>query len=130
MVSHPHFSSALQEPVIVLSQPVGFNEEKKTAQGVVLAIGSLVDLSTWAREMSQGGLWDVYVVDSRGHLIAHRDKEHLVKDPDASEVEIVRQFLASKGLAATVPFSIPARGRRGQDARHLQLACPTTRTGA
>ena len=36
----------------------------------------------------------------------------LVKDPDVSEVEIVRQFLESKGAATlTVPFSIPAEGR-------------------
>jgi HD-GYP domain-containing protein (c-di-GMP phosphodiesterase class II) len=111
MVSHPVFSTALQEHVIVISQPVGAEEDKK-AQGVVVAIAMLGPLSSWAAEMSQGGLWDVYVVDSRGHLIAHRDKEHLLKDPDVSEVEIVRQFLDSKGAATlTVPFSIPAEGR-------------------
>jgi len=110
-VSHPVFSAALQEHVIVISQPVGVEEGKK-AQGAVVAIGSLVSLSQWAAEMSQRGLWDVYVVDSRGYLIAHRDKEHLLKDPDVHDVEIVRQFLESKGLTTTtVRFSIPAQGR-------------------
>jgi HD-GYP domain-containing protein (c-di-GMP phosphodiesterase class II) len=109
-MSHPVFSAAMQEPVVVISAPVGF-VEGKTPQGVVLAIGTLLPLSIWAAEMSQGGLWDVYVVDSRGHLIAHRDKEHLVKEPDVSGVEIVRQFLESKGFTATVPFSLPAEGR-------------------
>jgi HD-GYP domain-containing protein (c-di-GMP phosphodiesterase class II) len=111
-VSHPHFSSALQEPVIVISEPMGFVEGNKTADGVVLAIATLLPLSVWAREMSQSGLWDVYVVDSRGHLIAHRDREHLLQDPDVSGIEIVRRFLQdSKGFTATLPFSIPAEGR-------------------
>ena len=109
-VSHPVFSTALQEPVVVFCTPVSYTKEKG-AQGVVLAIGTLVHLSAWAREMSEGGLWDVYVVDDRGHLIAHRDKEHLVREPDVSSLEIVHQFLASKGVGATVPFSIPAEGR-------------------
>jgi HD-GYP domain-containing protein (c-di-GMP phosphodiesterase class II) len=108
-ISHPMFSAALQEPVIVISEPVGFTEGR--AQGVVVAIGTLVHLSTWAREMSQGGLWDVYVVDSRGHLIAHPDKKHLEDDPDVSGLEIVRRFLQSKGVTATLPFAIPAEGR-------------------
>jgi HD-GYP domain-containing protein (c-di-GMP phosphodiesterase class II) len=111
MISHPVFSNALQEHVVVISQPVGAEEGQK-AQGAVVAIGSLVPLSKWAAEMSQVGLWDVYVVDSRGHLIAHRDKKHLLEDPDVSNLEIVRRFLVSKGVAAeTVPFSIPAEGK-------------------
>ena len=97
MVSHPMFSTVLQEPVIVISEPVGFTEGKP-AQGVVVAVGSLVPLSSWAAQMSQGGLWDVYVVDSRGHLIAHREKEHLVNDPDVSKIEIVHQFLDRKSV--------------------------------
>jgi len=109
-ISHPIFSPALQEPVIVISEPVGAGEGK-SAQGAVLAVGTLVPLSTWAREMSEGGLWDVYVVDDRGHLIAHRDQEHLVKDPDVSEVGIVRRFLEAKGVSENVAFSIPAEGR-------------------
>ena len=109
-VSHPLFSTALQEPVVVICAPVSYTKEKG-AQGVVLAIGTLVHLSTWAREMSEGGLWDVYVVDDRGHLIAHRDKDHLVNEPDVSNLEIVHQFLGSKGVGASVPFSIPAEGK-------------------
>ena len=80
------------------------------AQGAVLAVASLVPLSRWARDMSEGGLWEVYVVDTRGHLIAHPDDNRLLAEPDVSNLEIVRQFLETKGVGATVPFSIPAPG--------------------
>jgi len=40
--------------------------------------------------------------------VAHSDPERLKGDPDFSGVEIVRQFLESKGrAAATVPFELP-----------------------
>ena len=82
-------------------------------------------------EMGQGGLFDVYVVDGRGRLVAHSDPERLEGDLDVSEVEIVRQFLDSQGRAgATVPFTIQTPRRHREDARHLHRACRTTRAGA
>jgi HD-GYP domain-containing protein (c-di-GMP phosphodiesterase class II) len=103
-------SASLQEPVMVLSEPVrpgsGANAEAEV-QGAVLVLASLGPLWTMTREMGQGGLFEVYVVDRRGRLVAHSDPSRLEGDLDVSSVEIVRQFLASHGrAAATVPFTV------------------------
>ncbi|HVR70427.1 MAG TPA: HD domain-containing phosphohydrolase [Vicinamibacteria bacterium] len=110
LVSHPVISASLQEPVMVLSEPVrpgrGANEDAEV-QGAVLVLASLGPLWNMTREMGQGGLFEVYIVDRRGRLIAHSDPARLEGDLDVSSVEIVRQFLASHGrAAATVPFSM------------------------
>jgi len=115
MISHPLISPSLQEPVLVMGVPV--NPGKGTADGVVLAVASLLPLWEWVKQMGEGGLWGVYVVDARGHLVAHSDYQKPLQDPDVSSVEIVRLFLESKEKAgavtvrgATVPFAIPAPG--------------------
>jgi HAMP domain-containing protein len=112
MVSHPVVSRSLQEPVMVLAEPIRSGEE---VLGVVLAVGSLGQLWTMTKEMGQGGLFDVYVVDGRGFLVAHSDPSQLDGDLDASQIEIVKQFVLSQGrTAATVPFTIsgPAGPRK------------------
>ncbi len=102
MMGPPIFSTSLQEPVIVLSEPVNAADG---AQGVVLAVASLGPLWTMTQQLGAQGLVEVYIVDSRGRLVAHSDPARLTEDPDFSGVEIVRQFLESKGrTAATVPF--------------------------
>ena len=127
MVSHPIISSSLQEPVMVLAEPVSPGGTRNAApanaagdapreevasaptsvQGVVLVVASLGPLWNMTRELGQGGLFDVYVVDGRGRLIAHSDPRKLEGNLDVSDVEIVKQFLASQGrTAATVPFTI------------------------
>jgi HD-GYP domain-containing protein (c-di-GMP phosphodiesterase class II) len=111
MVSHPVISASLQEPVMVLSEPVRPGSrgtaDDADVQGAVLVLASLGPLWNMTREMGQGGLFEVYVVDGRGHLVAHSDPERLGRDLDVSAVEIVRQFLASHGrAAATVPFTM------------------------
>jgi HD-GYP domain-containing protein (c-di-GMP phosphodiesterase class II) len=109
MVSHPVISTSVQEPVIVIAEPVNVDEGK--AEGAVLAVASLLPVWNWAKSLGEGGLWDVYVVDTRGHLIAHSDEKRVTTDPDVSNVEIVRLFLESKEkVGATVPFAIPAPG--------------------
>jgi hypothetical protein len=58
--------------------------------------------------MGQEGLFDVYVVDGRGWLVAHSDPSRLQGDLDVSGVEIVRQFTESGGKAgATTSFTMP-----------------------
>ena len=121
MMSHPIISSSLQEPVMVLAEPVapGGNEaaggpapdparrEARDVQGVVLVVASLGPLWNMTRDLGQGGVFDVYVVDGRGRLIAHSDARKLEGNLDVSDVEIVKQFLASQGrTAATVPFTM------------------------
>jgi HD-GYP domain-containing protein (c-di-GMP phosphodiesterase class II) len=108
MVSPPMVSASLQEPISVLTEPV--SPAGIGVQGVVLAVASLGPLWSMTRQMGEEGLVEVYVVDSRGHLIAHSDPKRLGRDPDLSKVEIVRQFLEIGGrAAATVPFAIPSK---------------------
>jgi HD-GYP domain-containing protein (c-di-GMP phosphodiesterase class II) len=105
MVSHPVISTSLQEPVMVLTEPIkpGGAEPK----GVVLVVASLGPLWNTTRQMGQEGLFDVYVVDGRGSLVAHSDPSRLQGDLDVSGVEIVRQFIESGGKAgATTSFTI------------------------
>jgi HD-GYP domain-containing protein (c-di-GMP phosphodiesterase class II) len=102
MTGPPTFSTSLQEPVLVLSEPVRRGDE---AQGVVLAVASLGPLWSMTQQLGAQGLVEVYIVDSRGRLVAHSDPARLKEAPDYSGVEIVRQFLDTKGrTAATVPF--------------------------
>ena len=121
MMSHPIISSSLQEPVMVLAEPVapGGSEgagipggsAPRDVQGVVLVVGSLGPLWNMTRDLGQGGVFEVYVVDGRGRLIAHSDPRKLEGNLDVSDVEIVKQFLASQGrTAATVPFTIATPG--------------------
>jgi HD-GYP domain-containing protein (c-di-GMP phosphodiesterase class II) len=64
------------------------------------------------RDMGEGGLMDVYVVDSRGLLVAHSDRNRVKpnlerQNLDVSDVEIVQQFLANRGrIGTTVPFTM------------------------
>jgi len=107
MIGPPVFSASLQEPVIVLSEPVKPGAVP-AVQGVVLAVASLGPLWEMTKQTGEEGLVEVYIVDSRGHLVAHSDPERLKGDPDFSGVEIVRQFLESKGrAAATTAFDLP-----------------------
>jgi HD-GYP domain-containing protein (c-di-GMP phosphodiesterase class II) len=105
MVSHPAISTSLQEPVMVLAEPV--RPGGGAPQGVVLVVASLGPLWSTTKQMGQEGLFDVYVVDGRGWLVAHSDASRLQGDLDVSGVEIVRQFVESQGRAgATVPFTV------------------------
>jgi HD-GYP domain-containing protein (c-di-GMP phosphodiesterase class II) len=105
MVSVPIVSDSLQEPVLVLGHPVSAGNE---VQGVVLAVASLQPIRQMTAESGEEGLLDVYVVDSRGHLIAHSDQD-MPLGTDMSGIDIVRFFLESqRRTGATVPFAIPA----------------------
>jgi len=97
MVSHPVISTSLQEPVMVLAEPV--RPGGGAPQGVVLVVASLGPLWNTTKQMGQEGLFDVYVVDGRGWLVAHSDPSRLQGDLDVSGVEIVRQFIESGGRA-------------------------------
>jgi HD-GYP domain-containing protein (c-di-GMP phosphodiesterase class II) len=54
---------------------------------------------------------DVYIVDGRGYLIAHSDSRKVTDEPDQSGVDIVKQFLLSRGVSATVPFTLQTAGQ-------------------
>ena len=108
MLSQPLMSVSLKEPVLVLSQPV--KPAGGVVRGAVLAVASLGPLWNMTKEMGEKGQIDVYVVDGRGRLVAHSDPAKLDEGQDLAQVEIVKQFLESKGRAgATVPFSLPSK---------------------
>jgi HD-GYP domain-containing protein (c-di-GMP phosphodiesterase class II) len=106
-VSVPVVSTSLQEPVLVLEEPIAAAGE---VQGVVLAVVSLQRIRLMTAESGNRGLLDVYVVDNRGRLIAHSNPETPLAT-DVSGLDIVRFFLESRGTTgATVPFAVPAEG--------------------
>ncbi|PYQ22690.1 MAG: hypothetical protein DMF79_05440 [Acidobacteria bacterium] len=105
MIGHPLISASLQEPVLVITEPVKSEGE---VQGVVLVVASL--LPVWRMTEQTGEkLFEVYVVDGRGHAIAHSDRS-VSLGTDMSNIEIVREFLESKGVGVTHAFAIPAPG--------------------
>jgi len=105
MMGPPIFSTSLQEPVIVISEPVA--AAAGAAEGVVLAVASLGPLWNMTQQMGTEGLLEVYIVDSRGKLVAHSEPARLQEDLDYSQVEIVRQFLDAKGRTSfTGPFDL------------------------
>jgi HD-GYP domain-containing protein (c-di-GMP phosphodiesterase class II) len=119
MISQPVIAHSVREPILVISAPV--MRGATDVQGVVLAVASLRPVLTMTREMSEGGI-EVYVVDSRGWLVAHPDTSRLVGDRDVSGVEIVKRFLAGQGqVSSTEPFTIP--GPKGP----LKMLGTTTR---
>jgi len=107
-VSHPVVSSSVQEPVMILAEPV--NPPEGGVQGVILAVANLGPLWKMTEEMGQGGVVDVYVVDGRGFLVAHSDKKKFEDDLDLSSVWIVKKFMESRGRASsTEPFTIDTK---------------------
>ncbi len=102
-IGDPIISSSLLEPVIVLSEPVAAG---KTPQGVVVAVATLLPISQITEQLGDANLYQVYVVDPRGRLVAHSDRKKTL-GVDLSTVDIVKQFLESKGVGATtMPFTI------------------------
>jgi HD-GYP domain-containing protein (c-di-GMP phosphodiesterase class II) len=108
MVSVPIVSTSLQEPVLVLEEPITAGGE---VQGVVLAVATLNRIQLMTAESGEQGLLDVYVVDNRGRLIAHSNPEEPLAADMSERYDIVRQFLASQRFTgATVPFAVPTEG--------------------
>jgi len=105
MIGHPLVSTSLQEPVLVIAEPVKNGDE---VQGVVLAVASLLPIWRMTEQTGEK-LFEVYVVDGRGRVIAHSDR-NVALGTDVSNIQIVREFLDTKGINATVPFAIPAAG--------------------
>jgi len=108
MLSVPIVSESLQEPVVVLGEPVlGAGR----VECVVLAVASLQPI----REITKGtggGIFEVYVVDNRGRLIAHSDPNRPLAE-DLSGVEIVRIFLEQSQRSPAARDAAGGRTRSG-----------------
>jgi HD-GYP domain-containing protein (c-di-GMP phosphodiesterase class II) len=105
MISVPVISESLKEPVVILGEPV---QSGGRVLGVVLAVASLQPVRKMTTESGTRGLFEVYVVDNRGRLIAHSDPNKPLA-ADVFQLDIVRPFLGSNA-GGTVPFAIPAPG--------------------
>jgi hypothetical protein len=61
-------------------------------------------------------MFEVYVVDARGHLVTHSDARRLHGNLDVSDVEIVRQFREYGGRTGLDLDDCPGRiGARGPE---------------
>jgi HD-GYP domain-containing protein (c-di-GMP phosphodiesterase class II) len=120
MISVPVVSLSLQEPVVVIGEPVTIAGR---VEGVVLAVASLQPIRAITKQSGGGGLFEVYVVDNRGWTIAHSDADQPLS-ADVSGIDIVRIFLKSaedsrrraaapgrrSGTGGTTRFDIPVEG--------------------
>ena len=104
MISVPIIADSLQEPVIILGEPVKLAGR---VLGVVLGVASLQPI----REMTTGSsvASEVYVVDNRGRIVAHSDPSQPLA-ADFSKVPIVEEFMTGRQRAGgTVNFSLDQR---------------------
>ncbi len=104
MISVPIIADSLQEPVIILGEPVKLAGR---VLGVVLGVASLQPI----REMTtaSSGASEVYVVDNRGRIVAHSDPSQPLA-ADFSKVPIVEEFMTGRQRAGgTVNFALDKR---------------------
>ncbi|HEY7925754.1 MAG TPA: HAMP domain-containing protein, partial [Vicinamibacteria bacterium] len=104
MISVPVVANSLQEPVIILGEPVKLAGR---VLGVVLGVVSLQPI----REMTtaSSGASEVYVVDNRGRIVAHSDPSQPLA-ADFSKVPIVEEFMTGRQRAGgTVNFMLDER---------------------
>jgi HD-GYP domain-containing protein (c-di-GMP phosphodiesterase class II) len=101
MISVPVVSDSLQEPVIIIGEPV---MAEGRVLGVVLGVASLQHIREMTMESS--GASEVYVIDNRGRIIAHSDPAQPLAD-DFSQVPIVAEFLQGRQkTGGTVNFKL------------------------
>jgi len=105
LASDPVMWKLAKEPMIVLAEPV---RRADTIQGAVLAVASLGPLGKMAQPLAEGASVEVYVVDRRGQLVGHSEKNRLDGNLDLSALQIVKDLLNSgRGASGTVEFTIP-----------------------
>jgi HD-GYP domain-containing protein (c-di-GMP phosphodiesterase class II) len=100
-LGRPTFSESSAEPAIVFGEPI---LSGGLVSGVVVSVVSLTPLWSLMDELAEAGVYEVYLVDAGGELIAHSNPERL-RQPSLAGVEIVEQFrLAGENAFATMPF--------------------------
>jgi len=108
MVSVPVVSDSLQEPVIVIGEPVRWQGR---VLGVVLGVASLQPIRAMTTESS--GASQVYLIDPRGRIIAHSDPAQPLA-ADFSKVPIVATFLEGRQRAGgTIGFRMDDKAMVG-----------------
>jgi HD-GYP domain-containing protein (c-di-GMP phosphodiesterase class II) len=109
-LGEPTFVSDLQGAVLVLGEPI---RDGDAVHGVVVAVVILDSLWDVTKGLSDGGAYQVYLVDTEGRMIVHSAPNELTQDggletqPDLSGVEIVSEFLKKNDRASeTMPFTV------------------------
>jgi HD-GYP domain-containing protein (c-di-GMP phosphodiesterase class II) len=116
MVGHPIVSQAMKEPVLILAEPI--HREKNRADGVVLAVASLLPLWQLTQQAGRAGTFEVYVVDAGGRLVAH-SAEAQPLGVEFAEVPIVAGFLKDPRGVGAVTTSFALSGEDGKTRRML-----------
>jgi len=108
-VSDPVVPPKQQVPVIIVGDPIygrdGVIHSMLLGEITLQRVQEIVEGINIRR---QG---NAYVVDRRGILIAHQDRERVAKAEDMSSVEIVGKYLLTGVSAGTIPF----RNKMGED---------------
>jgi HD-GYP domain-containing protein (c-di-GMP phosphodiesterase class II) len=101
MISVPVVSDSLQEPVIVIGEPVRAGDN---VLGIVLGVVSLQPIREMTTDSAVTSV--VYVIDNRGHIIAHSDPAQPL-GANFSQVPIVSEFLKGRQYTGgAVPFTL------------------------
>ena len=98
-VGTPYYNEDDNVPILLFAEPIRGTDEKVI--GVLSVIISVDPLWKIIHEQSAGGR-QVYVVDSKGNLLLHPDKEQMQARPDLSTTAIVRDYLENKGAVEGV----------------------------
>jgi HD-GYP domain-containing protein (c-di-GMP phosphodiesterase class II) len=98
-VGTPYYNQADGIPILLFAEPIRSADERVI--GVLSVIISVEPLWKMIHENSAGGR-QVYVVDSRGNLLLHPDKEQMQSRQDLSNTAIVRDYLDNKGAVEGV----------------------------
>ena len=102
MISVPVVSDSLQEPVIIIGEPVKWAGH---VLGVVLGVASLQPIREMTTE--SGGASEVFLIDNRGRIVAHSDPAQPLA-ADFSQLPIVAEFLQGRQkTGGTVSFEMP-----------------------
>ncbi|MGH9856491.1 MAG: cache domain-containing protein, partial [Acidobacteriota bacterium] len=98
-VGTPYYNQADGIPILLFAEPIRSANEKVI--GVLSVIISVEPLWKIIHENSAGGR-QVYVVDSKGNLLLHPDKQQMQSRQDLSNTAIVRDYLDNKGAVEGV----------------------------
>lgn len=50
----------------------------------------MIEPGRWMEKLKSGGALEAFLVDAKGHLLAHPDKDWMKNAPDLSQHEVVR----------------------------------------
>ena len=101
-ISSPVILAGQKTPVIAVGMPV--YGRAGTVQSVLLGEINLEKIQDTVERINIRRQGNAYVVDRKGVLIAHQDKDRVAQSEDMSSVEIVGKYVMAGVSAGTIPF--------------------------